>query len=144
MAIYYVRPDGSNTNAGTGPAANQAWATVAFALGAASGTNPGLVGGDTVYIAPGTYRNTVTIGYTTPTSMITVQGDPSCSQFSGLTAGPVRITNAPVGDSAPTRGQFFSGTTDYLTLRNIQLLKVILFLPADIVITAPTPLLVSV
>ena len=120
MAIYYVRPDGSNTNAGTGPAANQAWATVAFALGAASGTNPGLVGGDTVYIAPGTYRNVVTIGYTTPTSMITVQGDPSCSQFSGLTAGPVRISNAPVGDTAPTRGQFFSGTTDYLTLRNIQ------------------------
>jgi hypothetical protein len=120
MATYYVRPDGSNTNAGTGPGAGQAWATVAFALGAASGTNPGLVGGDTVYIAPGTYRNTVTIGYTTPTSMITVQGDPSCSQFSGLTAGPVRITNAPVGDTAPTRGQFFTGTTDYLTLRNIQ------------------------
>ena len=120
MAIYYVRPDGSNTNAGTGPGAGQAWATVAFALGAASGTNPGLVGGDTVYIAPGTYRNTVTIGYTTPTSMITVQGDPSCSQFSGLTAGPIRITNAPVGDTAPTRAQFFSGTTDYLTLRNIQ------------------------
>jgi hypothetical protein len=120
MAIYYVRPDGSNTNAGTGPGAGQAWATVAFALGAASGTNPGLVGGDTVYIAPGTYRNVVTIGYTTPTSMITVQGDPSCSQFSGLTAGPIRITNAPVGDTAPTRGQFFTGTTDYLTLRNIQ------------------------
>ena len=120
MATYYVRPDGSNTNAGTGPAANQAWATVAFALGAASGTNPGLVGGDTVYIAPGTYRNTVTIGYTTPTSMITVQGDPSCSQFSGLASGPVRITNTPVGDTAPTRGTFFSGTTDYLTLRNIQ------------------------
>jgi hypothetical protein len=120
MAIYYVRPDGSNTNAGTGPGAGQAWATVAFALGAASGTNPGLAGGDTVYIAPGTYRNVVTIGYTTPTSMITVQGDPSCSQFSGLTAGPVRITNAPVGDTAPTRGQFFTGTTDYLTLRNIQ------------------------
>ena len=120
MAIYYVRPDGSNTNAGTGPGAGQAWATVAFALGAATGTNPGLVGGDTVYIAPGTYRNTVTIGYTTPTSMITVQGDPSCSQFSGLTAGPVRITNAPVGDTAPTRGTFFFGTTDYLTLRNIQ------------------------
>jgi hypothetical protein len=120
MPTYYVRPDGSNLNAGTGPAANQAWATVAFALGAASGTNPGLVGGDIVYIAPGTYRNTVTIGYTTPTSMITVQGDPSCSVFSGLTAGPVRITNAPVGDTAPTRGTFFSGTTDYLTLRNIQ------------------------
>jgi hypothetical protein len=120
MATYYVRPDGSNTNAGTGPGTGQAWATVAFALGAASGTNPGLVGGDTVYIAPGTYRNTVTIGYTTPTSMITVQGDPSCSQFSGLTPGPVRITNTPTGDTAPTRGQFFNGTTDYLTLRNIQ------------------------
>jgi len=120
MATYYVRPDGSNTNAGTGPGAGQAWATVAFALGAASGTNPGLIGGDTVYIAPGTYRNTVTIGYTTPTSMITVQGDPSCSQFSGLTAGPVRITNTPTGDTAPSRGTFFSGATDYLTLRNIQ------------------------
>jgi len=120
MATYYVRSDGSNTNAGTGPGAGQAWATVAFALGAASGTNPGLVGGDTVYIAPGTYRNTVTIGYTTPTSMITIQGDPSCSQFSGLTAGPVRITNAPTGDTAPSRGSFFTGTTDYLTLRNIQ------------------------
>ena len=120
MATYYVRMDGNNANTGTGPGTNQAWATVAFALGAASGANPGLVGGDTVYIAPGTYRNTVTIGYNTPTSMITVQGDPSCSVFSGLAAGPVRITNSPVGDTAPSRGTFFSGTTDYLTLRNIQ------------------------
>ena len=32
MATYYVRPDGSNTNSGLGPATNQAWATISYAL----------------------------------------------------------------------------------------------------------------
>jgi len=58
MAIYYVRPGGSDTNAGTGPASNQAWLTIQKALSNTSG----LVGGDIVYVAPGHYFEQVTVG----------------------------------------------------------------------------------
>ncbi len=89
MATYYVRTDGNDSNAGTGPATNQAWQTIQKALGATSG----LVGGDIVYIAPGRYVELVTIGITSPSSQIRIVGDPTASQFSGLSAGPVRHTN---------------------------------------------------
>ncbi len=43
MATYYVRTDGSDSNAGTGPAINQAWQTITKAIGAA-----GIAPGDTL------------------------------------------------------------------------------------------------
>ena len=89
MATYYVRPDGSDSNTGTGSGTNQAWQTIQKALGATSG----LVGGDIVYIAPGRYVELVTIGITSPSSQVRIVGDPTASQFSGLSAGPVRHTN---------------------------------------------------
>ena len=104
MAIYYVRPDGNNTNAGTGPATNQAWATIQKALGAT-----GIGSGDTVYIAPGLYGEQVTIGgtYSTTTNIV---GDPTAAQFSGVSAGRVQIgaynnlNNAPLYTGATISG----------------------------------------
>ncbi len=49
MAIYYVRQDGSDINTGLGSATNLAWATISKAFST-------IASGDTVYIAPGTYR----------------------------------------------------------------------------------------
>ena len=96
MAIYYVRNDGNDSNAGTGPATNQAWSTIQKALGATSG----LVGGDIVYIAPGRYTEFVTVGITSPSSQVRVVGDPSAAQFSGMTPGVVLWTTMSVNGTA--------------------------------------------
>jgi hypothetical protein len=88
MAIYYVRTDGNDLNAGSGPAVNQAWQTIGKALGAM-----GIGSGDTLYIAPGVYRqaSTVNLGGTY-NSMTYIYGDPTASQFSGVNSGQIRIT----------------------------------------------------
>lgn len=91
MATYYVRTDGSNSNTGTGSGTGAAWATVAHALGG-TGTASGVVGGDVIYIAPGRYTG-VTVGIS-PSSVVSVIGDPSSAQFGGaIPAGPIHITN---------------------------------------------------
>ena len=89
MATYYVRPDGNDANTGTGPATNQAWQTIQKALSNTSG----LAGGDIVYIAPGRYVELVTAGISSPSSQIRIVGDPTASQFSGVSPGVVRHTN---------------------------------------------------
>ena len=88
MATYYVRPTGSDANAGTGPATNQAWATIQKALGATSG----VVGGDIIYVAPGHYFEQVVVGFTSPSSTVQIIGDVTASQFSGATPGIVRLS----------------------------------------------------
>ncbi len=52
---YYVRPDGSNSNSGTGSSASEAWATVSSAVDKVA-IDPG----DRVYVMPGTYNGSVT------------------------------------------------------------------------------------
>ena len=96
MAIYYVRNDGNDSNAGTGPATNQAWQSLQKALGATSG----LVGGDIVYVAPGRYTEFVTVAITSPSSQVRIVGDPSASQFSGITPGVVLWTTMSVNGTA--------------------------------------------
>jgi hypothetical protein len=86
MATYYVRSDGNDGNTGLGSGTGQAWATIGKALG---GT--GITGGDTVYIAPGTYREVVTIAGTY-SSATYIYGNPTASLFTGVLAGEVRIT----------------------------------------------------
>jgi hypothetical protein len=99
VSTYYVRgATGSNSNTGTGPGTGSAWAT--FAKPFTSGS--GVVGGDTVVIAPGVYREQVTVTIT-PASTVTVIGDYTASQFSDLDGGEVRLTAWTTNDTtAPT------------------------------------------
>jgi hypothetical protein len=109
MATYYVRSTGSDSNAGTGPATNQAWATIQKALGATSG----VVGGDVIYVAPGHYLEQVTIGITSPSSTVQIIGDVTASQFTGMTAGVVRLSGfSSAGDAAIVyTGPILKGTS---------------------------------
>jgi hypothetical protein len=117
MATYYVKlaADGGNDSlAGTSP--SSAWATIGKALGAT-----GISSGDTVYIAPGTYNESVTIGITNPTAETFIIGDPTASQFPGIAAGPVYHSawNA-AGTTQITSGVLITGTTkNYLHFQNI-------------------------
>jgi hypothetical protein len=118
MATYYVRTDGSDLNTGTGPATNQAWQTVGKALGAT-----GIGVGDTLYIAPGVYRESVTAAFTNPASegqRITISGDPTASQFSGVSAGPVIITNY-VNLYSTTGSATLGIAKSYITLQNVHI-----------------------
>ena len=113
MATYYVRTDGSDANAGTGPATNQAWQTITKAIGAT-----GIAPGDTLYIAPGVYRGAFVCGFTNPSSnaqRITIAGNPTASLFSGVTAGPVIITNF-TGPTTASGLTFGSTNKDYVSL----------------------------
>lgn len=98
MTTYYVRPDGNDANAGTGPGTGQAWATIAKALGAS-----GIASGDTVYLMPGVYREAnVSIGFT-PAAETLVLGDEDGAIFG--TPGEVVWTAYATNDTtAPAAG----------------------------------------
>jgi len=106
MAIYYVRPDGNNGNTGLGSTTGLAWQTIQKALGAT-----GIGSGDTVYIAPGLYGEQVTIGGTySATTYIT--GDPTASQFAGVSAGRVQIgAFSNLGTAPIYTGNTITGTS---------------------------------
>ena len=97
MTIYYVRNDGNDANFGTSSSTSGAWKTITKALGVA-----GISGGDTLYIAPGVYRETVEVGFASTGSTTYVYGDPDASNFSGITPGAVRITTNTLYDSLST------------------------------------------
>ena len=117
MATYYVRNDGSNANTGTGSAANQAWQTIAYAFANMTLTT----GTNYLYIAPGVYRESPTLTVTpTATNTLVISGDPTASQFSGVTPDQVRITGASNNStiqSAVTRINL--GTKSYVTIQNL-------------------------
>lgn len=115
MATYYVRPDGSNTNTGTGPATNQAWQTIQKALGAT-----GIASGDTVYIAPGRYNEFITVGMTSATATTSIIGDVGASQFPGVSAGVIRITSHNSDSVNATGTALITATSkNYLYWQNI-------------------------
>ena len=116
MATYYVRTDGNNANAGTGPASNQAWETIAKAITSA------VAPGDTIYIAPGIYRESaLTPTFTNPSNnsqRISYIGDTSASQFTGVSSGPVIITTYATNTSGTT-AQLMSWSKDYTSFTNL-------------------------
>jgi len=114
MATWYVRLGA--TGNGTGPALNQAWGTITQAVAAGSG----VTGGDTVWIAPGVYRETPTFGFANPTSTVNFFGNPTASQFPGVSPAPIRITGYTSSDnSIAGTGLSFTNTRDYLYFRDI-------------------------
>lgn len=115
--IYYVRPDGNNTNNGLGPditGINKAFATISKAASV-------LVAGDTVYIAPGTYRESVTpTNNGSPGLPITYKGDRKCEFFPGLTIGDVILSGLDAETSiSRTRSTLFGGTKSYINISNL-------------------------
>jgi hypothetical protein len=94
MPTYYVRADGNNSNAGTGIASTQAWQTISKALGAT-----GITGGDTVYIAPGVYRESVTVSFSSTASTTYIIGDPRAEIFPNIAPSPVRVSCYTSGDN---------------------------------------------
>ena len=121
MATYYVRPDGNNANSGTGPGVNQAWSTLAFAF--ANMALPDAV--NTLYIAPGTYRESPTLSITPSVSnTLVISGDPTASQFTGVASGRVRITaftSDNLGYYATTAPTVVFDNKTYFTLQNIHI-----------------------
>jgi hypothetical protein len=78
---------------------------------------------NTIYIAPGTYRGTVTMSITPSVSnTLVVAGDPTAAQFSGVNAGRVRITTYVTDNTIPTAGQTFTcDSKTYFTIRNLHI-----------------------
>ena len=118
MATYYVRLDGNDSNTGLGSGTNQAWQTLSKALGAT-----GIGSGDTLYIAPGDYRQTSTLTPAgTYNAATTIIGDVTASQFTGITAGRILITSrlsSDTGNSAGTFSLFTISSKNYLRFQNL-------------------------
>src|SRR5688572_29890318 len=113
MTTYYVRKSGSDSNAGTSPAA--AWLTIGKALGAS-----GISSGDTLYIGSGVYREMITVNMTNPVAETFIVGDIDGSR-TGDAPGEIRITNYLTNDStAPTdQSLLVLNGRDYLTFQYI-------------------------
>lgn len=96
MGNKYVSPYGNNANAGTDSSPTGAWLTVEYGVDTMSD-------GDVLYIAPGIWRDVITIGVTASVETI-IKGDPLNTQrftdASGnlLDSGPVIITNLLTND----------------------------------------------
>ena len=117
MATYYVRTDGNDANTGLGSSTSQAWQTLSKSLG-----STGIGSGDTLYIAPGTYRQGSAIVVAgTYSAMTYVLGDPTGAQFSGVPAGLVRITTFTPSDTSAASGTTAISVTSKsnLTFQNL-------------------------
>jgi hypothetical protein len=88
MATYYVRQDGNDSNTGLGSSTALAWRTIGNIFKSGSV----VTGGDIVYIAPGTYTETITVLATSPTSEVQIIGNPTSSLFPGVNAGVVKLS----------------------------------------------------
>ena len=111
MATAYVSPTGSAAYPGTTGAPT----SLATALSSAGA-------GDIVYLAPGAYRGTFTLGVS-GTSGNTIQfiGDVTASQnIGGIAPGIVRITNYLTDSANPTSAVLFTATSrSYWSFANI-------------------------
>ena len=126
MATYYLRTDGNDANTGLGQGSGQAWRTFRKAV-----SSTGIGSGDTLYIAPGDYRDTtgtipVDGTYSTTTRII---GNPTGSQFSGVTAGRVLISNRSGSDVSTSTG---GGITVSITLKSNLIFENLMFENAQV------------
>ena len=116
MATYYVSATtGNDSNNGTSVSTPKA------TIGA--GENLATSAGDIVYIAPGTYRETVTHGYSgTQANRIYFIGDPDCEIFTSITPGIIRITISDANNKGTaTTYTVNSNCKDYITWKNVYL-----------------------
>jgi hypothetical protein len=102
MATAYVSPAGSAAYPGTVSVPT----SLATALSSAGA-------GDIVYLAPGSYRGTFTLGVSgTAGNVIQFIGDPKATQgIAGIAAGIVRITNYLVDNANPSDAVLFTATS---------------------------------
>ena len=114
MATYYVSTStGNNGNNGTSP--STPWATLTYALGGGTA----VTSGDTIYVAPGVYRENVVVSITSPTANTKIIGSTDGSLFTTVPVGYVRITSAS-SDNGSFSGQTLTGTSkNYIWLENL-------------------------
>jgi hypothetical protein len=116
MATYYVRtPANGGSDAAAGTSTTTAWATFTRAFSAS-----GFTSGDTVYVEPGVYRETVTALNTSPTTRAFVIGDYDGAIFG--TVGEVRWSGFLTTDDAAGTGTTLlnMNTRDNITIRGIR------------------------
>lgn len=129
MATYYVDfVNGNDSNGGQGPDASNGsstlrpWKTISKALGAS-----GIASGDICYLAPGSFREVVTVAMTSATAETSLIGDPSNAQgfkTSGgalVAPGDVIWTGYTTDDvTAPSTTSLLTlAGRDFLTFRNL-------------------------
>lgn len=120
MPTYYVRPDGNDLNVGIAP-------TNASGTGAFRTVNKALsvvASGETIWIAPGVYRENVTATTTSNlTVAVNIYGDPTATQVAwgaGISAGLVRVTNNLTNDVGTPSGLVLNITRHFHNFRNIR------------------------
>ena len=114
MATYYVRPDGNDGNTGLGSTTLAAWKTLQKALSAT-----GIASGDIVYVAPGRYNESVTVAMTSATVTTRIVGNPTASQFSGVSAGEVLWTGLTSSGIKAITTLLLMTSKNYLSFENI-------------------------
>ena len=111
MTTYYVdATNGSDSNNGLGPDASHATNKPYATIGKLLATSGVLASGDTAYLAPGTYREAVTVNITSPTALTQIIGDVANAQ-GFKTSGGVLVTPGEVTWSAYTSGDTSAPTT---------------------------------
>ena len=127
MAVYYVDfVNGLDANNGLGPdashATNRPWKTLGKLLGAS-----GFASGDTAYLAPGVFREVVTVGMTSAVAETWILADPGNAQGFKTSAG-ILVEPGDVIWSAWTTSDTAAGSgnncvllngRDYLTFEGI-------------------------
>ena len=117
MPNYYVRVDGNNGNNGLTSGTGGAWQTITYAL-----ANMTLSAGDNyLYIAPGTYRESPVVTITPSSSnRLIISGNPTGSQFTGITSNNVRLTGATTDSTTMSTGHRLNlGSKTYVTVENL-------------------------
>jgi hypothetical protein len=112
MTTYYVGPGGNDGSAGT------SWATRKLTLNGAEDIP--VTAGDTVYVGPGVYRETLTVDVNgTSGNVITYIGDVTGEHTDGI-GGVVRVTGSD-DDQTSTRAMCIdSNNKDYRTFRGFR------------------------